>query len=135
MSVMLKDVYAYRSVTNVFGDSGHLKVTCMCTLENMHAHNVWEKHLNAFFNHRAYLHVNTAECSQSCNMSQRLPPAQFLGLLQISLTIFTGYVEQVTIEYAQIDLQTLIFVMELTFGTKLINSTYNVLYCTVFSRC
>jgi len=36
-------------------------------------------------------------------------------------------VEQVTIECAQINLQTLIFVMELTFRTKHINSGYSIL--------
>jgi len=80
-SVMRKDVCAYRPVTNVFGDSSHLKVMCMCTLENMHAHNVCEKPSKPFFNHKANLHVHTAKCPQSCIMSQRLSAANFSDLL------------------------------------------------------
>jgi hypothetical protein len=75
-SVMLRDVCAYRSVTKCL-----VILVTWCTLENMHTHNVCEKPSKHFFNHKVNLRVHTAEFSQFCNMSQRLSPAQFSGLL------------------------------------------------------
>ena len=79
----------------MFGDSGHLKVTCKCTVENMRTHNVCERnHLNTLIIKRICMYILQSVHSL-CNMSQRLPSAVFGSAVDLSDNIYllcgTGY--------------------------------------------